>query len=163
MQRTPLIFSTSRPREQSDREPGSIPEPWRSDVQLALLRHFGRPVDDIDHVTDRAGHDLRYGIDPTKLRTELDWRPSYADFETGLAAVEELKQLCPPGMTLPQFALRWILMFDAVTCTIPGARNEQQARENVRAASLAPLDQRTMAAAREVYDEYIRAHVHSQW
>ena len=84
-------------------------------------------------------------------------------YEIGLDAVERLRALVPANATLAGLALRWILMFDAVTCTIPGARNEQQARENVRAASLAPLDQRTMAAAREVYDEYIRAHVHSQW
>jgi len=51
-----------------------------------ILRLMGRPADDYDHVTDRAGHDLRYAIDSTKLRDELGWRPRYGDFERGLAA-----------------------------------------------------------------------------
>jgi aryl-alcohol dehydrogenase-like predicted oxidoreductase len=64
---------------------------------------------------------------------------------------------------MTQLALRWILMFDAVTCAIPGARNEQQARDNARAASLPPLDKNTMDAVRAVYDEDIRQHVHGHW
>jgi dTDP-glucose 4,6-dehydratase len=55
------------------------------DVVRMILRAAGRDEDDFDHVTDRAGHDLRYAIDSTKLRTELGWRPAYADFEAGLA------------------------------------------------------------------------------
>jgi dTDP-glucose 4,6-dehydratase len=54
------------------------------DVVGLILRHFGRGADDFDHVTDRAGHDLRYAIDSTRLRTELGWQPKYADFEAGL-------------------------------------------------------------------------------
>jgi dTDP-glucose 4,6-dehydratase len=54
------------------------------DVVSLILEHFGRPADDFDHVTDRAGHDLRYAIDSTRLRTELGWQPQYADFEAGL-------------------------------------------------------------------------------
>ena len=55
------------------------------DVVRMILRAAGRDEDDFDHVTDRAGHDLRYAIDSAKLRTELGWRPAYADFEAGLA------------------------------------------------------------------------------
>ncbi len=59
----------------------------RNNLQVvqALLGIMGRDVDDFDHVTDRAGHDLRYAIDYTKLRTELGWTPAHADFDSGLA------------------------------------------------------------------------------
>ena len=54
-----------------------------------ILTLMGQPADAYDHVTDRAGHDLRYAIDSTKLRDELGWRPRYRDFEQGLAATIE--------------------------------------------------------------------------
>lgn len=57
-------------------------------VQM-ILQHFGRDTDDFDHVTDRAGHDLRYAIDSTRLRTELGWEPKHADFAEGLARTIE--------------------------------------------------------------------------
>ncbi len=88
---------------------------------------------------------------------------SGVDFETGLAAVEELRQLVPPGATMAQMALRWILMFDGVSTTIPGARRPSQAQDNVAAADLPPLSDETMAAIRDVYDRYIRASVHDRW
>jgi len=84
-------------------------------------------------------------------------------YEVGLAAVEELRPLVPAGASMAQLALRWILMFDAVSCAIPGARNPAQARANAEAADLPPLDGATMAAVRRVYDERIRAHVHESW
>jgi aryl-alcohol dehydrogenase-like predicted oxidoreductase len=84
-------------------------------------------------------------------------------YDVGLAAVEELRPLVPPGATLAQFALRWILMWNAVTCAIPGARTPEQAKSNAAAAHLPPIDTLHMAAIRDVYDEFIREHVHAHW
>ena len=84
-------------------------------------------------------------------------------YEVGLQAVEELRQLLPAGATLSQVALRWILMFPEVTCTIPGAKTPEQARDNAAAASLPPLSESTMAAVKEIYDRRIRPHVHESW
>lgn len=88
---------------------------------------------------------------------------SGVDYETGLRAVEELKAICPPGWTLTQFALRWILMHDAVTCAIPGAKRPQQAEQNCAAADLAPLSDEAMATVRYIYDQHIREQVHCRW
>ncbi|HCS62199.1 MAG TPA: dTDP-glucose 4,6-dehydratase [Microbacterium sp.] len=65
---------------------GADGERNNKDVVELILEQMGQPADAYDHVTDRAGHDLRYAIDSTKLRTELGWTPQFADFETGLAA-----------------------------------------------------------------------------
>jgi aryl-alcohol dehydrogenase-like predicted oxidoreductase len=88
---------------------------------------------------------------------------SGVDFESGLDAVEELKSLVPEGATMAQLALRWILMFDAVSCAIPGAKRPNQAEDNVYAADLSPLTEEQMALVQEVYDKYIRAQVHHRW
>ncbi len=84
-------------------------------------------------------------------------------YDVGLAAVEELRGLVPEGATMAQWALRWILMFDAVTCAIPGAKTPAQAADNVTAAELPPLDEGAMATVRDVYDRLIRPHVHQRW
>ena len=88
---------------------------------------------------------------------------SGVDFETGLEAVEELRPLVPPNATMAQMALRWILMFDAVTCTVPGAKRPTQAEDNIRAADLPPLSDSTMEKIRAIYDQHIRAQVHHLW
>src|SRR5437764_929770 len=88
---------------------------------------------------------------------------SGVDYETGLRAVEELGKLLPAGMTMAQFALRWILMFDAVTCAIPGAKRPSQAEDNARAADFSPLTGQTMGAVRVCYERHIKALVHHYW
>ena len=88
---------------------------------------------------------------------------SGVDYDTGLEAVEELRKLVPEGATLAQFALRWILMFDAVTCAIPGAKRPSQEEDNVRAAELPPLTAEQMAAVERIYNTYAREQVHQRW
>ena len=85
------------------------------------------------------------------------------DFETGLKAVDELRPLVPAGASMVQLALRWILMFDAVTCAIPGAKRASQVEQNLQAADLPPLSQETMQAIRAIYDQYISPQVHQRW
>ena len=84
-------------------------------------------------------------------------------FEVGLDAVEELRPLVPDGATLAQLALRWILMHDAVSTVIPGARSPEQARANAAAADLPALPDATMALVASVYTERIAPHVHQRW
>ena len=64
---------------------GADGEQSNLEVVRMILTLMGREPDDFEHVTDRAGHDLRYAIDSSKLRSELGWTPTYADFEAGLA------------------------------------------------------------------------------
>ncbi len=84
-------------------------------------------------------------------------------YDVGLAAVDGLKKLVPAGATMAQFALRWILMNEAVTTVIPGAKNKAQAEANSAAADLPPLSADVMAAAKKVYDERIARYVDQLW
>jgi aryl-alcohol dehydrogenase-like predicted oxidoreductase len=84
-------------------------------------------------------------------------------YEVGLAAVERVRPLVSGDASMAQFALRWILMSDAVNVAIPGARNSEQARSNAAAAALAPLDAAVMAELAAIYDQDIRPHVHQRW
>jgi aryl-alcohol dehydrogenase-like predicted oxidoreductase len=88
---------------------------------------------------------------------------SGVDYETGLRAVEALRPLVPPGATLGQLALRWILMFPEVTAAIPGARTPTQVEENVGAVRLPPLPHDAMATVRAVYDRHLREAIHARW
>ena len=84
-------------------------------------------------------------------------------FDVALEAVDELRALVPAGATMAAFALRWILMEEAVTVVIPGAKSPKQAQANAAAAGLSELSPAVMEAAREVYARRIRAHVHGLW
>jgi aryl-alcohol dehydrogenase-like predicted oxidoreductase len=88
---------------------------------------------------------------------------SGVDFATGLEAVRRLRPLVPPGASMAQFALRWIIDQPGVTVVIPGARNPEQAVANAAAADLAPLPPSTLDAVRQVYDDLIREQVHGRW
>ncbi len=85
------------------------------------------------------------------------------DYATGLEAVDRLRELVPEGATMAQLALRWILMFDAVSTVIPGAKRPDQAIANARASQLEPLDEATMAAITEIYETFARPQVHHRW
>ena len=84
-------------------------------------------------------------------------------FEVGLEAVDRLRPLVPEGVTMAQFALRWIIDQPQVTVVIPGARNPRQAVGNAEAAGLAPLGDDVHTEIRAIYDELIRPHVHHRW
>ncbi|MCM2473843.1 aldo/keto reductase [Rhizobium sp. CG5] len=84
-------------------------------------------------------------------------------FETGLEAVEEIRKLVPQGGSMAALALRFILMHDAVTVVIPGARNAAQAKANAQASDLAALSAEVMAAAHDTYERLIAPHVHQRW
>lgn len=88
---------------------------------------------------------------------------SGVDYETALAAVDQLRPLVPDSMSMTQFALRWILMFDAISCSIPGAKTPGQAEENALAAECSRLSSKTMGRVRELYAERIRPLVHHYW
>ena len=88
---------------------------------------------------------------------------SGVDYEIGLHAVDQLREVVPAGMTMAQMALRWILMHEAVTCAIAGAKRPDQVEDNVRAADLTPLSDSTMNNIAAVYDRNIRTEVHQLW
>jgi aryl-alcohol dehydrogenase-like predicted oxidoreductase len=88
---------------------------------------------------------------------------SGVDYNVGLEAVEEMRALLPAGVSMSQFALRWILMFDAITCAIPGGKRPEQVADNCQASDLPPLSNEVMRGVRRIYDEKIRPLVQSRW
>jgi aryl-alcohol dehydrogenase-like predicted oxidoreductase len=84
-------------------------------------------------------------------------------YDVGLAAVERVRPLVSGDTTMAKFALRWILMFDAVTVAIPGARNPSQAQSNAEAAGLPSIATEAMQEIRSIYETDIKPYVHQRW
>lgn len=85
------------------------------------------------------------------------------DFDTALGAVELLRPLVQSGMTMAQFALRWILIRPEVTCAIPGAKRPDQVQDNCAAADLPEISAATLKAVETLYASNIRPLVHQYW
>jgi aryl-alcohol dehydrogenase-like predicted oxidoreductase len=88
---------------------------------------------------------------------------SGVDFDVALEAVEKIRQTVPPDVSMADFALRWILQHEEVSCVIPGARKESQVVDNAHAADLPALSEEQMETLTQVYNEQIRPLVHGRW
>jgi aryl-alcohol dehydrogenase-like predicted oxidoreductase len=85
------------------------------------------------------------------------------DYNLSLDVIDQLRLLVPNGMTMTQFALRWILMNPAITCAIPGAKTPLQVEENIKSAKIPTLTDDVMKKIRNIYDEQVRTFVHHYW
>jgi aryl-alcohol dehydrogenase-like predicted oxidoreductase len=85
------------------------------------------------------------------------------DYDKSLSVVEKLRALLPPGMTLPELALRFIASYPAVTCSIPGGRRPAQIEQNVKAGLGGPLDAQLLAALVAIYETDVKPSVHQLW
>jgi aryl-alcohol dehydrogenase-like predicted oxidoreductase len=96
---------------------------------------------------------------------EFDVGETFAgvNYDTALDVVEEIRRVVPRRMSMAQFALRWILMFDAVSCAIPGGKRPEQVRDNCAASDLPELTHDQMQAVSEIYSRRIRPLVHQRW
>jgi aryl-alcohol dehydrogenase-like predicted oxidoreductase len=88
---------------------------------------------------------------------------SGVDYDTALEAVDQLRRLVPQGMSMTQFALKWILSFPAVSCAIPGGKTPEQVRDNCRASDLPPLSSKALEGVSQIYRERIAPLVHQRW
>jgi aryl-alcohol dehydrogenase-like predicted oxidoreductase len=88
---------------------------------------------------------------------------SGVNFDVALEAVEKIRQMAPPGVSMADFALRWILQHEEVSCVIPGARKGSQVIDNAHAADLPALSPEQMEILTQIYQEHIRPQVHQLW
>src|SRR6056297_1255962 len=84
-------------------------------------------------------------------------------FDVGLQAVKELRKVFPDRENLAPIALRWILDFPEVSCIIPGASKVEHLKSNIKAAELHPLTEKEKVAVNDIYEKYIKKHVHQLW
>lgn len=84
-------------------------------------------------------------------------------FEEGIKAVEELKQLFDHTEALYQYAIRWVLMHDAVSTVIPGASKPSQVLGNVESLELSPFTAEQMEQVADIYRRYFKENIHQQW
>ncbi len=166
----------------------AIARPGVATVQIILNAFRLKPLDEVLPAAEKAGVGIiarvplasgllsgKYG--PQTVFAEDDHRNfnrqgeafdvgetfSGVEYGVGLQAVERLRGLVPEGMTMAQFALRWIIDQSGVSVVIPGARNPRQAEANAAAAQFPPLPAETHDAVRQVYDDLVRPQVHHRW
>jgi aryl-alcohol dehydrogenase-like predicted oxidoreductase len=160
VQSVQIIFNMFRPRpaelffkEARKRDVGILAR-----VPLASGMLTGKFKKDTKFEPEDHRHFNRYG-------EAFDRGETFAgvDYDIGLKAVKEVKSICPKGVTLAQLALRWILMFNEVTGTIPGAKRKEQVEENIAAIDFPPLTENTMIEVKSVYDRYIRTSMQHYW
>ena len=85
------------------------------------------------------------------------------DYDLGLETVEELRSLVPAGMSMAQFALKWILAYSAISCAIPGAKTAEQAQSNFSVSELPNLPADVMGQVARIYEEKVKSSVHERW
>jgi aryl-alcohol dehydrogenase-like predicted oxidoreductase len=88
---------------------------------------------------------------------------SGVDYDVALDAVDALRPLVPRGVSMAQWAVRWILMNKAVTCAIPGVRRAAQVEDNLAASELDELPADVMKKVQQIYQERIKPEVHQRW
>ena len=87
---------------------------------------------------------------------------SGVDFNKALKVVEELKLITPEGFSLSQLALKWILMHEAVSVIIPGAKNSDQVLKNISASSLPDIHD-VMQKIEDIYNTHLKTDIHPHW
>jgi aryl-alcohol dehydrogenase-like predicted oxidoreductase len=127
-------------------------------VPLASGLLTGKMMENSTFETDDHRNFNRYGESFDQGETF-----SGIDFQRGLDTVDKLKKICPNDMNMVRFALSWILMFEEVTCAIPGAKTSDQANENFSVSDLPQLSMSKMDEVKSIYDNCIRPFVHHKW
>jgi aryl-alcohol dehydrogenase-like predicted oxidoreductase len=160
VQSVQIIFNIFRQR------PADLFFKLASQRQVGILARLplssGMLAGKMNQATAFESDDHRYG---NRLGEWFDRGETFSgvSYDSGLAAVEAMRGLVSPQTSMAQFALRWILMFDAVTCAIPGAKRPSQVEENCLAADLPPISDVVMSQVEQIYNQSIKPQVHHYW